>query len=141
MRSRFLLILTALFLCLPLSGRQGEPERIVTWTVSSAKISPEVYRVTLAGTLLPGYHIYDTHDKYSATELTVSPGSGFTAGALQEAKQAENGEYHGKAVFYFDVRVNGTAPVRLEASICWTACRSGVCGFPDEYAFSLDLGD
>ena len=140
MRSRLLCVLAALAFALPLSGQQAGmmEDQTVTWAVSSEEISPDVHRVTLSGTILPGYHIYDTHDKYSGTELTLS-GSGFTAGKLQEAEPAPDGEYAGTAVFYFDVRLEGTAPVSLDGTVCWTSCRDQVCGFPEEYDFNLQF--
>ena len=140
MRSRLLCVLAALAFALPLSGQQAGmmEDQTVTWAVSSEEISPDVHRVTLSGTILPGYHIYDTHDKYSGTELTLS-GSGFTAGKLQEAEPAPDGEYAGTAVVYFDVRLEGTAPVSLDGTVCWTSCRDQVCGFPEEYDFNLQF--
>lgn len=139
MRSKLLSLLATLAFALPLSGQGAGmmAEQTVDWTVDSEEISPDVYRVTLTGTILPGYHIYDTHDKYSGTELTLS-GSGFIAGELQEAEPAtEEGEFYGRAVFYFDVTINSTDPVTLEGSVIWTACRDQVCGFPEEFAFTL----
>ncbi len=141
MRSKLLSLLAALAFALPLSGQGAGmmAEQTVDWTVDSEEISPDVYRVTLTGTILPGYHIYDTHDKYSGTELTLS-GSGFIAGELQEAEPAtEEGEYYGRAVFYFDVTMDSADPVTLEGSVIWTACRDQVCGFPEEFAFTLDF--
>lgn len=138
MRSKILSLLAALAFALPLSGQGAGmmAEQTVDWTVDSEEISPDVYRVTLTGTILPGYHIYDTHDKYSGTELTLS-GSGFLADELHEATPAENGEFFGRAVFYFDVMMDSADPVTLEGSIGWTACRDQVCGFPEDYAFTL----
>ena len=138
MRSKLLSLLAALAFALPLSGQGAGmmAEQTVDWTVDSEEISPDVYRVTLTGTILPGYHIYDTHDKYSGTELTLS-GSGFLADELHEATPAENGEFFGRAVFYFDVMMDSADPVTLEGSIGWTACRDQVCGFPEDYAFTL----
>lgn len=141
MRSKLLSLLAALAFALPLSGQGAGmmAEQTVDWTVDSEEISPDVYRVTLTGTILPGYHIYDTHDKYSGTELTLS-GSGFIAGELQEAEPAtEEGEFYGRAVFYFDVTMDSADPVTLEGSVIWTACRDQVCGFPEEFAFTLDF--
>ena len=141
MRSKLLSLLAALAFALPLSGQGAGmmAEQTVDWTVGSEEISPDVYRVTLTGTILPGYHIYDTHDKYSGTELTLS-GSGFIAGELQEAEPAtEEGEFYGRAVFYFDVTMDSADPVTLEGSVIWTACRDQVCGFPEEFAFTLDF--
>lgn len=139
MRSKLLTLLAVLAIALPLFGQNAGTvaDETVTWTVSSEEISRDVYRVTLEGTILPGYHIYDTHDKYSGTELTLS-GSGFIAGELQEAEPAtEEGEFYGRAVFYFDVMMDSADPVTLEGSIGWTACRDQVCGFPEDYAFTL----
>lgn len=141
MRSKLFSLLAALAFALPLSGQGAGmmAEQTVDWTVGSEEISPDVYRVTLTGTILPGYHIYDTHDKYSGTELTLS-GSGFIAGELQEAEPAtEEGEFYGRAVFYFDVTMDSADPVTLEGSVIWTACRDQVCGFPEEFAFTLDF--
>ena len=138
MRSKLLTLLAVLAIALPLFGQNAGTvaDETVTWTVSSEEISRDVYRVTLEGTILPGYHIYDTHDKYSGTELTLS-GSGFLADELHEATPAENGEFFGRAVFYFDVMMDSADPVTLEGSIGWTACRDRVCGFPEDYAFTL----
>lgn len=138
MRSKLLTLLAVLAIALPLFGQNAGTvaDETVTWTVSSEEISRDVYRVTLEGTILPGYHIYDTHDKYSGTELTLS-GSGFLADELHEATPAENGEFFGRAVFYFDVMMDSADPVTLEGSIGWTACRDQVCGFPEDYAFTL----
>ena len=141
MQSKLLSLLAALAFALPLSGQGAGmmAEQTVDWTVGCEEISPDVYRVTLTGTILPGYHIYDTHDKYSGTELTLS-GSGFIAGELQEAEPAtEEGEFYGRAVFYFDVTMDSADPVTLEGSVIWTACRDQVCGFPEEFAFTLDF--
>lgn len=141
MRSKLLSLLATLAFALPLSGQGAGmmAEQTVDWTVGSEEIRPDVYRVTLTGTILPGYHIYDTHDKYSGTELTLS-GSGFIAGELQEAEPAtEEGEFYGRAVFYFDVTMDSADPVTLEGSVIWTACRDQVCGFPEEFAFTLDF--
>lgn len=138
MQSKLLTLLAVLAFALPLFGQNAGTvaDETVTWTVSSEEISRDVYRVTLEGTILPGYHIYDTHDKYSGTELTLS-GSGFLADELHEATPAENGEFFGRAVFYFDVMMDSADPVTLEGSIGWTACRDQVCGFPEDYAFTL----
>ena len=140
MRSKFLTLLAALAIALPLSGQDAGmvADQTVSWAVSSEEIDTDTYRVTLSGTILPGYHIYDTHDKYSGTELTLS-GRGFSAGELQEVEPAQDGEFFGNAVFYFDVTVDSPDPVTLDGSICWTACRDQVCGFPEEYAFTLDF--
>lgn len=140
MRSKFLSLLAALAFVLPLSAQNAGlvADQTVTWTVSSEQTGSGSYRVTLSGTILPGYHIYDTSDPYSGTELTLS-GSGFVAGKLQEAEPAEDGEFFDKAVFYFDVTAPGPEPATLEGSICWTACRDQVCGFPEEYSFTLNF--
>ena len=140
MRSKFLSLLAALAFVLPLFGQNAGTvaDQTVTWEVSSEETSPDVYRVTLTGTILPGYHIYDTHDKYSGTELTLS-GSGFTTEGIQETEPAAEGEYYDTAVFYFDVALDGSGPVSLDGTICWTACRDMVCGFPEEFDFNLQF--
>ena len=140
MRSKLLSVLAALAFVLPLSGQNAGTmnEQTVSWAVSSEEIQTDTYRVTLTGTILPGYHIYDTHDKYSGTELTLS-GSGYMADVLQEAEPAVDGEYFGKAVFYFDLMLDSYDPVTVDGTICWTACKEMVCGFPEEYSFKLNF--
>ncbi len=140
MRSKFLSLLATLAFVLPLSAQNAGlvADQTVSWAVSSEEIETDIYRVTLTGTILPGYHIYDTHDKYSSTELTLS-GRGYIADDLHEAEPAVNGEYSGKAVFYFDLMMDSNDPVTLDGTICWTACRDQVCGFPEEYSFTLNF--
>jgi len=140
MRSKCFSLLAALVLSLPLFGQQAGTvaDHTVSWEVSSEEISPDVYRVTLNGTILPGYHIYDTQDPYSGTELELS-GSGFIADVLRETEPATDGVYYDRAVFYFDVMMDSREPVTLEGSLYWTACREQVCGFPEEFPFTLTL--
>ncbi|MDT3365855.1 MAG: thioredoxin family protein [Bacteroidota bacterium] len=140
MRSKFLSLLAALAFVLPLFGQQAGKvdENTVTWEISQQQLDGDHFRVTLTAHILPGYHIYDTKDKYSGTELEIM-GNGFTSdGILHDVSRPASGLYFDTASFYFDYTATGEGG-GIMGVVTWTPCREEVCGFPDFYEFRVEV--
>ena len=137
MRNRLLLAAAALFASVAVFAQ--EPS--VTWKVASKEVSEGTYELTFTGKIEDGKHIYGINPGIG-NPLEVEYTTPVTAGPLQEVtKPTEYKDdlvFFGKAVFSQEVTVESGKTV--EGAITWQACTEDMCGFPEEYAFSVAVG-
>ena len=131
------LVLAALFAGVAVFAQ--EPS--VTWKVASKEVSEGTYELTFTGKIEDGKHIYGINPGIG-NPVEVEYTSPVTASPLQEVtKPTEYKDdlvFFGKAVFSQEVTVESGNTV--EGSITWQACTEDMCGFPEEYAFSVTVG-
>ena len=130
--------LAALFMSVALFA-QGPS---ATWKVASREISEGKYELTFSAKIEEGQHIYGVNPGMgNPTEVEYT--TGVTAGPLQEVTKPK--AYKDDLVFFkeavFSQEVTAEPGTTVEGSICWQACTEDMCGFPEEYAFSVTLGD
>ena len=115
-------------------------EPSVKWKVASKEVSEGTYQLTFTGKIEDGKHIYGINPGIG-NPVEVEYTSPVTAGPLQEVtKPTEYKDdlvFFGKAVFSQEVTVESGNTV--EGSITWQACTEDMCGFPEEYAFSVTV--
>ena len=116
-------------------------EPSVKWKVASEEVSEGTYKLTFTGRIEDGKHIYGINPGIG-NPVEVEYTSPVTAGPLQEVtKPTEYKDdlvFFGKAVFSQEVTVESGKTV--EGAITWQACTEDMCGFPEEYAFSVTVG-
>ena len=131
------LVLAALFAGVAVFAQ--EPS--VKWKVASEEVSEGTYQLTFTGKIEDGKHIYGINPGIG-NPVEVEYTSPVTASPLQEVtKPTEYKDdlvFFGKAVFSQEVTVESGNTV--EGSITWQACTEDMCGFPEEYAFSVTVG-
>ena len=137
MRNRLLFAAAAFFASVAVFAQ--EPS--VKWKVASEEVSEGTYQLTFTGKIEDGKHIYGINPGIG-NPVEVEYTSPVTAGPLQEVtKPTEYKDdlvFFGKAVFSQEVTVESGNTV--EGSITWQACTEDMCGFPEEYAFSVTVG-
>ena len=113
----------------------------VKWKVTARQVAEETFRVSFTGTIAQGQHIYGVAPKMG-NPVTVDYASDITAGPLQE--ETEPTEYDGESVFFnqavFSQEISAPAGTTLKGTINWQACTNDMCGFPEDYEFSVALG-
>lgn len=133
--------LTALLLGLPLFAQiRIDDGPSASWSTSAEVLGEGSYRVRLHAEIMTGFHIYDTLDPYSGTEIELT-GEGFVSdGKLYDVNVPADDVYYGSADYYFDVTLEDPdQPLTLSGSVFWTACTDRICGNVEEYAFNVTL--
>ena len=134
MRNRILLAAAALFASVAVFAQ--EPS--VTWKVASKEVSEGTYELTFTGKIAEGKHIYGVNPGIG-NPVEVEYTSPVTAGPLQEVTKPQPYKddlvFFDKAVFSQKVTVDSGSTV--EGSITWQSCTEDMCGFPEDYAFSV----
>ena len=113
-------------------------EPSVTWKVASKEVSEGTYELTFTGKIAEGKHIYGVNPGIG-NPVEVEYTSPVTAGPLQEVTKPQPYKddlvFFDKAVFSQEVTVDSGSTV--EGSITWQSCTEDMCGFPEDYAFSV----
>ena len=130
-------ILTALFV----GAAAFAQDASVKWKVSSEQLSEQTFQLTFSGQIEDGKHIYGVNPGIG-NPVEVEYTTAVTAGPLQEV--TEPVKYKDDLVFFrkavFSQELTAEPGTTVEGSICWQACTEDMCGFPEEYAFSVTLG-
>ena len=137
MRNRLLLFAAALVTSVAVYAQEAS----VRWKVASEQVSEQTFRLTFTGKIEDGKHIYGVNPGVG-NPVEVEYGSGVTAGPLQEVTEPQ--PYEGDLVFFkeavFSQELTAEPGTTVEGTIIWQACTEDMCGFPEEYAFSVKLG-
>ena len=112
-----------------------------TWKVEAKKVAEETFRVSFTGTISQGRHIYGVAPEMGLP-FEVNYASDVTAGPIVE--ESTPTDYNGEPVFFnkavFSQEVTAPEGTKLEGTLTWQACTDDMCGFPEEYEFSVTLG-
>ena len=132
------MILAALFLSVAAFAQEAS----VRWKVASEQVSEQTFQLTFTGKIEDGKHIYGVNPGMG-NPVEVEYSTPVTAGELTEVTKPQPYEddlvFFKEAVFSQEVTVEpGTTAV--EGVITWQACTEDMCGFPEEYAFSVKTG-
>ena len=105
------------------------------------KVDPSEGGITITGNIGNGLHIYDTSNEYNPTQVEfTSLGSCTLEGSLEEKSEGKDFDgdrgFEGKAVFF--QKISGSGPV--SGIIRWQACNDEMCGMPEEYEFTVNVG-
>ncbi len=137
MRSRFLSAFAALLVSVA-AFAQGPS---ATWKVEARKVAEQTFRVSFTGTIASGQHIYGIAPEIGLP-FEVNYASDVTAGPISE--ESTPTDYKGGPVFFnkavFSQEVTAPEGTSLEGTLTWQACTDDMCGFPEEYGFSVALG-
>ena len=120
---------------------QGFGDASATWKVTSEEVSEGTYLPTFSAKIEDGKHIYGLEPGIG-NPFEVEYTTAVTAGPLKEVTKPERFKddfvFFRKAVFSQEVTAEpGTT---VEGSLYWQACTDDMCGFPEEYAFTVTLG-
>ena len=143
MRSkRLILFAAALLSSVAVFARGFGDTPSVSWKVASEQVSGQTYKLTFSGKIEEGKHIYGIHPGIG-NPVEVEYGSeAVTAGPLKEEIEPvaykEDLVFFKKAVFSQDVTVPAGAS-QVDGTIIWHACTEDMCGFPEDYAFSVSV--
>jgi thiol:disulfide interchange protein DsbD len=112
-----------------------------TWKVEARKVAEQTFRVSFTGTIASGQHIYGIAPEIGLP-FEVNYASDVTAGPISE--ESTPTDYKGGPVFFnkavFSQEVTAPEGTSLEGTLTWQACTDDMCGFPEEYGFSVALG-
>ena len=130
--------MTAILAALLASVAVFAQEPSVTWKVASKEVSEGTYELTFTGKIAEGKHIYGVNPGIG-NPVEVEYTSPVTAGPLQEVTKPQPYKddlvFFDKAVFSQEVTVDSGSTV--EGTITWQSCTEDMCGFPEDYAFSV----
>ena len=121
------------------------PEVTVRWRAEARQVEGDLYEIVVTGNPVNGWHTYSTECELSATTATFETLENCTLeGGFHDITKPEmlNGD-----PVYFEtfklgqkVRVTGT-PARVEGFVTWTGCNDQFCATPEDWEFSLTLGE
>ena len=133
----FMTFVAALFLSVAAFAQDAS----ATWKVEAKKVAEETFRVSFTGTISQGRHIYGVAPEMGLP-FEVNYASDVTAGPIVE--ESTPTDYNGEPVFFnkavFSQEVTAPEGTKLEGTLTWQACTDDMCGFPEEYEFSVTLG-
>ena len=137
MRNRLLLFAAALITSVAVYAQEAS----VRWKIASEQVSDQTFRLTFTGKIEDGKHIYGVNPGVG-NPVEVEYGSSVTAGPLQEVTEPQ--PYEGDLVFFkeavFSQELTAEPGTTVDGTITWQACTEDMCGFPEEYGFSVKLG-
>ena len=137
MLSRFISAFAALLVSVSAFAQEAS----ATWKVEAQKVAEETFRVSFTGTIAPGQHIYGVAPEMGMP-FEVNYASDITAGPISE--ESTPTDYNGEPVFFhnavFSQEVTAPEGTQLQGTLSWQACTEDMCGFPEEYEFSVALG-
>ena len=121
---------------------QGPADKAsAVWKVNAEQAAEDTWKLTFTGTIADGMHIYGLKPELG-NPFEVEYRTPLTAGPLRE--ETEPTTFKGEPVFFgkavFSQEVTAEAGTTVEGTLCWQACSDDLCGFPEEYAFSVSLG-
>ena len=141
-QARLTFFLAALFWSVAVFAQGFGDKPSVSWKIASEQVSEQTYKITFSGQIEDGKHIYGLHPGIGNPVEVTYDTEGITAGPLQEELEPvtykEDLVFFKKAVFSQEVTVPSGS--RLDGTIIWQACSEDMCGFPEDYAFSVAVG-
>ena len=130
-----------ILLALLVSVAASAQEASVRWKVTSEQVSEQTWNLTFSGKIEDGKHIYGVNPGIG-NPVEVEYNTPVKAGPLQEVTEPQ--PYKDDLVFFkeavFSQEVTADPGTTVEGIINWQACTEDMCGFPEEYAFKVDLG-
>ena len=147
---RLILFFSALLsLALPALAQIYQP---VTWTVSSKKVTQNVYEIKANAKISSGWHIYDLQDYEGGPNPTVFTVSGAAVEAVAPAEitsridrawnevfQMEIGTCESPVTIVQQVKALQEGPCDVNVHIEWQACNEGNCLPPEEFETTLQV--
>ena len=147
---RLILFFSALLsLALPALAQIYQP---VTWTVSSRKVTENVYEIKADAKISSGWHIYDLQDYEGGPNPTVFTVSGAAVEAVAPAEitsridrawnevfQMEIGPCESPVMIVQQVKALQDGPCDVNIHIEWQACNEGNCLPPEEFETTLQV--
>ena len=141
MRSSLLSILTALFMGATAFAQGIDDAPSATWKVTSEQVSDQTFQLTFTAKIVDGKHIYGINPGIG-NPVEVEYATDVAAGPLKEV--TEPVQFKEDLVFFksavFSQEVTAEPGSTVEGSVIWQACTDDMCGFPEEYAFTVTLG-
>ena len=141
-QARLTFFLAALFWSVAVFAQGFGDKPSVSWKIASEQVSEQTYKITFSGQIEDGKHIYGLHPGIGNPVEVTYDTEGITAGPLQE--ELEPVTYKEDLVFFkkvvFSQEVTVPSGSRLDGTIIWQACSEDMCGFPEDYAFSVAVG-
>ena len=132
-------VLTALVSFLIL---QASPS--VVWKAIVNHSEGNNYQLVVAGQIARDYYVHPMSDPYVGTELQVEAGDGIvlTSEVVEEFTPSDyKGEtvVTGTYVLKQDLQIEGSG--KVTGTVTWSACSGDFCGMPEDYEFSVPVGD
>ena len=123
----------------------------IQWESSVQELGDNRYEVQFKGKLLPGWHTYDLHSDDSSTVLTLEPSAGLklvgdpievnpSKREYDDIFQVEMGYYYDEIILGQQVELTGKGGV-LKGNINWRACEEYNCNSPEDWEFSVTIGN
>ena len=121
------------------------PEVTVRWKAEARPAGEGLYEIVVTGNPVNGWHTYSTECELSATTATFETLEGCVLeGGFYDITKPEI--LDGDPVYFETfklgqkVRVTGS-PARVEGYVTWTGCNNQFCATPEDWEFSLALGE
>ena len=144
-------ILFTLGLLFALTSLHAQPITTIQWESSVQELGDNRYEVQFKGKLLPGWHTYDLHSDDSSTVLTLEPSAGLklvgdpievnpSKREYDDIFQVEMGYYYDEIILGQQVELTGKGGV-LKGNINWRACEEYNCNSPEDWEFSVTIGN
>ena len=132
-------VLTALVSFLIL---QASPS--VVWKAIVNHSEGNNYQLVVTGQIARDYYVHPMSDPYVGTELQVEAGDGIvlTSEVVEEFTPSDyKGEtvVTGTYVLKQDLQIEGAG--KVTGTVTWSACSGDFCGMPEDYEFSVPVGD
>ena len=120
------------------------PEATVRWRAEARPAGEGLYEIVLTGSPVNGWHTYSTECELSPTTATFERLEGCTLeGGFHDITKPEilDGDpvYFGTFKLGQMVRITGE-PALVEGFVTWTGCNDQFCATPEDWEFSLTLG-
>jgi len=141
MTGRLLSVVAALLVSVAAFAQGFGDKASVTWKVAAEQVAEQTWNLTFTGKIEDGKHIYGINPGIG-NPVEVEYATAVTAGPLKEVSEPqafkEDLVFFKEAVFSQEVTAeSGTA---VEGTISWQACTDDMCGFPEDYTFTVTLG-
>ena len=141
MTGRLLSVVAALLVSVAAFAQGFGDKASVTWKVAAEQVAEQTWNLTFTGKIEDGKHIYGINPGIG-NPVEVEYATAVTAGPLKEVTEPqafkEDLVFFKEAVFSQEVTAeSGTA---VEGTISWQACTDDMCGFPEDYTFTVTLG-
>ncbi len=118
---------------------------VVSWKTRTEFVGDSLYKITFSGRIQEGWHIYPLESDLYPTEFIFEGTEGCRLeGAPYEISIADelngNPVFNGEAVFAQNVVLEG-AKGSVKGYVTWMGCTEELCSTPEEWHFSIDVGE
>ena len=139
---RLSLFWAAVATCLAVSA-QNAPT--VKWNGSVEALGEDRYEIVFSGKILSGWHTYDLDSNYSSTTIAFVENDAFVLdgepyGVNEAVRKGDVGEYEDEIILGQRI-VLKSASATVRGTITWMSCIGTECGMPEEWNFSVNIGD